>query len=82
MCHSIVLFHRAIHRESTRCLQLLLQPDRTYFKDHKGRTVFHLTVEKGAIEACELILKMRVDAIFDTDKTVSLERFVFRGSYC
>lgn len=44
----------------------------TYFKDHRGRTVIHLAAKDGAMAACELIIKMRRDAIFDTDKQVSM----------
>lgn len=43
----------------------------TYFKNHKGKTVVLFAAEKGAMMACELILKMRPDTIFDTDKMVS-----------
>lgn len=59
-----------MHKEGTQCLQLLLKPDMTYFKDHRGRTVMHHASETGSMEACELILKMRPDAIYDTDKMV------------
>ena len=61
---------RAVHRTGTECLRLLLKPDMTYFKDHRGRTVIHLAAKDGAMAACELIIKMRSDAIFDTDKQV------------
>ena len=63
---------RAIHRTGTECLRLLLKPDMTYFKDHRGRTVIHLAAKDGAMAACELIIKMRRDAIFDTDKQVCM----------
>jgi ankyrin repeat protein len=43
----------------------------TYFKDHRGRTVIHQAAKEGAMAAAEIILKMRPDAIFDTDKLVS-----------
>ena len=62
--------HRGVHREGVQCLQLLLKPDMTYFKDHKGRTVILFASEQGAMTACEVILKMRGDAIYDTDKMV------------
>ena len=42
----------------------------TYFKDQRGRTVMHHAAEKGSMAACELILRMRRDAIYDTDKMV------------
>ena len=64
---------RAIHHTGTDCLRLLLKPDMTYFKDHRGRTVIHLAAKEGAMAACELIVRMRPDAIFDTDKQVLCE---------
>ena len=69
---SLSLSHcgRAIHRSGTECLRLLLKPDMTYFKDHRGRTVIHLAAKEGAMAASEIIIKMRPDAIFDTDKLV------------
>ena len=60
-----------MHREGTQSLQLLLKPDMTYFKDHRGRTVLQHAAEKGSMTACELILRMRTDAVYDTDKMVS-----------
>ena len=53
-----------------RCLELLLKADHTYFKDHRGRTVLHLSAESGALAACELILHLRGDAIHDLDRMV------------
>ena len=61
---------RAVHREGTKCLQLLLTPDRTYFKDHKGRTVLHHVAEAGSIAAGELVLGLRADAVHDLDRMV------------
>ena len=61
---------RAVHRDGTQSLRLLLKPDMTYFKDHRGRTVLHHAAEKGSMGACELILRMRADAVYDTDKMV------------
>ena len=67
---------RAIHKDSTLCLQLLLKPDMTYFKDSRGRTVMHMAAELGAMAACDVILKLRLDALHDTDKKVGLETTV------
>ena len=61
---------RAIHREGSRSLQLLLKPDMTYFKDHLGKTLMHVAAEKGSMAACEVVLKLRPDAIHDRDKKV------------
>ena len=44
----------------------------TYFKDHRGKTVMHMAAEKGSMSGCEVILKLRPDAIHDTDKMVSV----------
>lgn len=49
----------------------------TYFKDHRGKTVILFAAEKGAMTTCELILKMRADAIYDTDKMVSNDYEMF-----
>ena len=66
----VMLLCRAVHMEGTQSLQLLLKPDMTYFKDHRGRTVLQHAAEKGSMAACELILRMRADAVYDTDKMV------------
>ena len=65
-----VCISRAIHREGSRSLQLLLKPDMTYFKDHLGKTLMHVAAEKGSMAACEVVLKLRPDAIHDRDKKV------------
>jgi len=46
---------RAIHREGSRSLQLLLEPDMTYFKDHDGKTLMHVAAERGSMAACEVV---------------------------
>ncbi len=74
---SLSLRDRAIHRSGTECLRLLLKPDMTYFKDHRGRTVIHQAAKEGAMAAAEIILKMRPDAIFDTDKLVSSNMYMY-----
>ena len=63
--------HRAIHQDGVRCLELLLKADHTYFKDHRGRTVLHLSAEAGCLSACQLILRLRADAVHDLDRMVS-----------
>ena len=68
--HTHTHAHRAIHQEGVRCLELLLKADHTYFKDHRGRTVLHLSAEAGSLAACELILHLRGDAIHDLDRMV------------
>ncbi len=55
---------------------MVLKPDMTFFKDHKGRTVMHHAAETGSMAACELVLKMRPDAVYDTDKLVRKQRLL------
>ena len=62
--------HRAVHQVGIKCLDLLLKTDHTYFKDHRGRTVFHCAAEVGSVAACELVLTMRADAVHDLDRMV------------
>lgn len=38
----------------------------------QGRTVMHTAAEKGSCKACEVILNLRLDAVYDTDKKVPL----------
>lgn len=64
------ILRRSVHKENSHCLQLLLKPDMTYFKDRRGKTVMHKAAEIGSMAACEVILKMRSDAIHDMDKMV------------
>ena len=64
-------FHRAVHKDGIRCLELLLKADHTYFKDHRGRTVLHHAAEVGSMMACELVLGLRADAVHDLDRMVS-----------
>lgn len=42
----------------------------TYFKDHVGRTVMHAAASEGSTPAVEFIMRLRHDAIYDTDKKV------------
>lgn len=64
----LTAMHWAINKNSIQCLQLLLKPDMTYFKDHNGLTVMHKAALEGSVLACEHILSMRGDALHDTDK--------------
>eukprot|EP00731_Ephydatia_muelleri_P019137 Em0011g1177a len=64
----LTAMHWAIHKHSVQCVQLLLKPDMTYFKDHQGLTVMHRAALEGSMVACEHILTMRGDAFHDTDK--------------
>ena len=69
--HTLAYTHRAVHQEGAKCLELLLKSDHTYFKDHKGRTVLHLSAEVGCMAACELVLLgLRSDAVHDLDRMV------------
>ena len=63
--------HRAVHQDGVKCLEMLLKADHTYFKDHRGRTVLHLSAEAGSLTACELIIRLRADAVHDLDRMVS-----------
>lgn len=62
--------YRAVHKDGTKCLELLLKADHTYFKDHRGRTVLHHAAEVGSMVACELVLGLRADAVQDLDRMV------------
>ena len=75
------IISRSVHRGDCKCLQLLLTPVQTYFKDQKGRTVMHLAAEIGSTTACDLILDMRVDAINDLDRMVSYFSTVVRDGW-
>jgi ankyrin repeat protein len=60
--------HWAVHQDGVKCLEMLLQADHTYFKDHRGRTVLHLSAETGSLTACDLIIQLRADAVHDLDR--------------
>ena len=61
---------------------MLLQADHTYFKDHRGRTVLHLSAETGSLTACDLIIRLRADAVHDLDRMVSNTSFISLIQLC
>lgn len=63
-------FCRSVHEKETCCLELLLQPDMTYFKDHLGKTVMHKAASVGSRLAVDIIASLRHDTIHDIDKKV------------
>ena len=47
-----------------------------YYIHTQGRTVMHTAAEKGSCKACEVILNLRLDAVYDTDKKVPLFNYM------
>ena len=42
----------------------------------QGRTVMHTAAECGSCKVCEVILNLRLDAVYDTDKKVHIYSLV------